>query len=320
MTSRRAFLKLSVGAALPVAASDPPGLRRLGIVVPGTRSADDRPPHEIKALEKLGWIEGKNLKIEWRYTDSDDRVAEAVARELVDAHVDVIWTIGTPATRALQRATSTTPIVTYVSDPVASGFAKSLARPGGNITGIAWSVPENARKIIEALRELVPSARKLSMLRFRGYQESFEIAPLLGKAAADAGIAAELRQVGTIIELEEELKRLKGSLTGAAYVTNDLGTKFDPKALAEIAVRHRVALISDEYYIVEAGALMSYIFYHDDLRGADVIDKLLRGANPATLPFELPSRSALSLNRRTAAVLGISIPGSLLLRADTVVG
>ena len=275
----------------------------------------------MKALEKLGWIEGRNLTIEWRYTDSDERVAAAVAAELVKARVDVLWTIGAPATRALQRATSTIPIVTYVGDPVGGGFAKSLGRPGGNITGIAWSVPENARKIVEVLRKLAPRVTKLSMLRLPKAQDSFEIAPLLREAARESGIVAELRLVGSIGEIEEQAKLLRGPLTGAIYVTNDLGTKFDPEAMSRIAIRHGVALVSDEYYIVKAGGLMSYIFYHDpdENRGAAVIDKLLRGTDPASLPFELPSRSALSLNRRTAKALGISIPDELLLRAQTLV-
>jgi putative ABC transport system substrate-binding protein len=272
-----------------------------------------------KRLADRGWIEGQTLAIEWRFADMDDSRHVPLARELVEARVDVIATWGTSATRAVQQATRTIPIATGVTDPVGYGFAKSLARPGGNITGLSYSTPEITQKEFEFLRGLLP---KLSHLLFltRGTLESLrERARPAVAAAGMAGINVEFRQVATIGEIEAAFRALPSGGRGAINMDSSVWglPGAEPQAFAEMAIRHRVAMME----WVDAGGLMSYTLRYEDAdeRFAAVIDKVLRGGDPAVIPFEIPTKSTFVINRRTATALGIRISPEKLLRADRVI-
>ena len=266
-------------------------------------------------------MEGSNLFIEWRFAEYDQTVYAPLAADLVRARVDALLGAGTPLTRALQQATRAVPIVTGVGDPVGSGFARNLAKPGGNITRLSWSLREKARKQIGLLLEMVPTVRTLLILRSPRYGDIAELNRCLKRVARDCGTKAEVRTVESFAEVEAALNRLAGLMTGAAFVYGHGSFQFDTSRLAETAIRHRVATVCDERLAVEAGCLMSYALYHPDQtqRFASLIDQVLRGASPAETPFELPTKSEFVINRRTASSLGLAIAPQLLLRADAVI-
>ena len=324
MSRRRSLGALAV---LPLVAAGWPGValaatpKRLGILAILSRQ-EVIPAYEAslrKHLADFGWIEGKTLAIEWRFAQLDESRFAPLAKELVEARVDVIVTWGTAATRAVQQATRTIPVVTGVTDPVGYGFAKSVSHPGGNITGLSYSTPEIIQKEFELLRGLLP---RLSLLVFltRSTLESIrERASPTVAAARVTGITVEFRQIATLGDFEAALRTVPSGGRGAVNIDyNVLGIPgADAKTLAELAVRHRVPLMEG----VESGGLMSYTLSYEDLdeRFAAVIDKLLRGADPAVIPFEIPTKSSFMINRSTATALGIRIPPEILLRADRVI-
>ena len=315
--------RLVIAAALaPLAASlraAPGGSYRLGCFLGGKPEELENKAQFIKALADRNLVEGRNLAIEWRFTHEDAARSTSLAQELVRLSPNAIVSMGTPCTRALQQATRTIPIVAVVSDPVGGGFAKSLARPGGNITGFSLATSEVARKQLELLRTLMPRLKRLLVLVPVTYSPSFGFVDALMAEAKAGGVAAQLRSVGSVGEIEAQLAPLGGSRTSAAFFY--LILQADPVKVAEAAVRHRVATMHTWNRHVEAGGLISYNLAHRDLmtRLAAVIDEIFTGASPAAIPFELPSASFLAVNRRTAAALGLEMPEEILLRADQVI-
>ena len=311
-----------VSHSLPIAAQ-PARMRRLGILSGHGRNREFEAfrLRLLEALGSLGYVEGKNIVIEWRLTDNDQARNAPLAMDLVNSGVDALLTQGTPRTRALQHATSTIPIVTGVGDPVGSGFAKTLAKPGGNITGLSYADTVIAQKQIELLREMAPAVRRVLIFRLRQYGNVSELNEPLVVAARQAGITSEVRAVSGFDEFEMGLNALRGSLTGAAFIPDDFRLEIDPSKVAEVAIRNRVATFCYERVYVENGSLMSYTLYHPDelQRISGMLDKVFRGIDPAGIPFELPSKSLLVLNRRAAAALGLAIPTEILLRADEII-
>lgn len=298
--------------------------RRLAILVPGPREEvlAQFPSQEGKALAERGWVEGKTLEVLWGFDNNDESRIPILARELVAARPDVIGTVSTVRTRALQRATRTIPIYTSVGDPVGAGFAQSLVRPGGNITGLSFATREIAQKQIEVLRAAVP---KLSAMAILGATKStaylHEIAQPTIQAAQAAGISVQPRQVSTLHEMEIALRGLPPAGHAAVYFMGNLGD-VDVGAVMQLAIRLRVPAMVAGRELVEKGGLLTYTLNHENetQRTADIVDKLLRGADPATIPFELPTKSDFVVNRRTAAAIGVKLPAELLLRADEVIG
>lgn len=324
---RRGLLAL---AALPLFAAGIPlaalaaAPKRLGILAGGRRkeNLEGFASSSAKFLAALGWTEGKTLEVIWRFDDGDESRIPALARELVDVRPDVIATGSTVRTQALQQLTRTIPIVTVVGDPVGSGFAQSLARPGGNITGLSLGTREVAQKQIELLRAVLP---KLSALALVGAHKSLkylrEMAEWSAAAARGAGVSAPLRQVLSLRDVEAALRELPSAGRGAAYFMGYLGD-LDVVSVMQLAIRLRVPALVGESDWVKKGGLLAYTLYHEDeeLRTAAILDKLLRGADPAFIPFELPTKSNFVVNRATAAAIGVNLPADLLLRADEVVG
>jgi putative ABC transport system substrate-binding protein len=234
----------------------------------------------------------------------------------------VIGTEGTACTRALQQATRTIPIFTGVGDPVGAGFAKSLARPGGNITGLSSGTREIAQKQIELLRVVVP---KLSTLAIVGAHKSLaylrEITEPVTSAARGAGVSAELRQISSLQDIEGALRALPSAGRGAVVFMGNLGN-LDERSVMQVAIRLRVPAMVGGRESVEKGGLLTYTLVHENeaRRTLELVDKLLRGADPAEIPFELPTKSSFVFNRRTAEAIGVKFPADFLLRADEVIG
>jgi len=275
-----------------------------------------------KGLRELGYVEGKNLLFEYRTADGrNDRFAE-LAKELAGMKVDVIVTRGTPATQAAKAATTVIPIVaTAISDPVRTGLVKSLARPGGNVTGLEPFAVELSSKRVELLREAFPGIRRIGVLG-----NSSNPAGLLGwdataAAARHFGVEAQFHDVNRPADLAPAFEGLARQGIGALIVQLDSVTQANRKAIVELASKHRLPALYAAKEFVDAGGLMSHAVSYPALyfRAASYVDKILKGARAGDLPVEQPTKFELVINLKTAEALGLQIPPSLLGRADEVI-
>jgi putative ABC transport system substrate-binding protein len=271
----------------------------------------------LKSLAEQGYVQGGNLQIDWRNFDKDFSQVPQAARDLVRLVPDVLVTWGTLQTRALQDATRSIPIVASLSDPVASGFTKALARPQGNVTGLCHIRPELPVKQIELLRRVVPRLNRIMLIgdaRFPGMRQLMEPEE---NAAKSAGLTVEVRMIDRA-GFERVFREMKRLGAGAALISF---SNVDFSEVARLAIRHGVATLADgEPRYVEEGGLVGYDTFHEnpERRIAMIIDRLFRGAKPADIPWELPDRTLLEVNLRTAKALGLTIPPDVLLRADKV--
>ena len=305
----------------PLRAADAPGRRRLGILAHGSREptlayfASSTKP----ALADLGWIEGKTLEMIWRFGEGDESRFPALAKDLVVARPDVIGTASTSRTRALQQATRTIPIVTEVGDPVKAGFAQSLARPGGNITGFSLGDAEITRKRLELLKATLPRLATLAILRAQTPAYG-EVTEAVAAAAREAGLAAQAYPIASMADVDRALRAVPGGGRGAA-LPMALPHAIDGGAVMQLAIRLRVPAMSLNDEAVEAGGLFFYTLVHEDQerRTAVIFDKLFRGADPGLIPFELPQRTVFVINRRTAAAIGVAFPADFAIRATRVI-
>jgi putative tryptophan/tyrosine transport system substrate-binding protein len=323
---RREFITLLGGAAAawPLAASAQQAgkLPTIGLWGPTTPSIDSqRVAAFVQRLRELGWIEGRTVKIEYRWAGGRNERAAEIAAEFVRLKVDVIVTQGTSSVLAAKQATSVIPIVfAAVGDPVDSGLVASLSRPGGNVTGLSTQQTDTATKRIELFREMVPGLHRLAIMGNVGnpaveleLREVQSTARALGLEAA----AFELRRAEDIAPVFDALK----GRADALYVCGDplvFTNRIRINTLAQGARLPTIYLLA-EY--VEAGGLMSYGPSVPDLyrRTADYVDKILRGAKPADIPVEQPTKFDLVINLTTAKALGLEIPPTLLARADEVI-
>lgn len=296
--------------------------RRLGVLLfDNAESWGFLAPELRQELATLGWVEGTNLTVDWRFANGDaSRLAE-LAQQMARSGVDAILTRGTPATRALQLASSSVPIQTGVGDPIGSGFARSYAKPGGNITGLSWGIAEANIKRVELLRAMVPKlARLLVVMKADRSPYVNEMTASIDTAARQFGIATTLALVDGVADLQAALRLDRASGVGAALVFG-LGTAIDPKVAAQVALRSRMPAMYEYEFYVDSGGLMSYRlnWENQSRRSAAQLDQIFRGVSPAQIPFELPTRSEFVLNRAAAKSLGLAIPQAVLLRADRVV-
>lgn len=280
----------------------------------------DLPP----ALAAAGWPEGRSLVLTWRFAEGQPQRLAALAAQLLELGCHALLTRGTPATRALQQATRSVPIVTGVGDPVGAGFAASLARPGGNITGLSYALAESATKQLELLRELVPQARRLLVLvpgsraRFVG-----EMTEPVQRVSRTLGLQATVALASGIDELRHALQAVQQgqpARTVAAYVLS-FGAAADPAEMAAALLHAGIPAVFEQRFYVEAGGLLSYrLDWEDQTRSTALqLAKVLRGDDPAAIPFELPTRSQLVVNARSARALGLVLPSTLRARADEVI-
>ena len=273
-----------------------------------------------RGLRELGWIEGQTLAIEYRWAEGHpDRLPGLVA-ELVRAKVDVIVLSGPLSIRAAQRATSTIPIVfVLLIDPVTMGFVRSLARPGGNMTGLASQFEELITKQLQLLKEALPNLSRVALLRHS--ESTPSILTAAESAARNLGLIARTLTVTAETEFESAFKTARRERVGAVHVLPSPYLAAQRARLIEFAAQYRLPAFYEFRIFVDDGGLMSYGPSVNDLygRSASYVDRILRGANPGDLAIERPARFELVINRKTAAALGLTIPQSLLSRADHVI-
>ena len=323
---RREFITLLGGATavwpLAAHAQQPAKLPTIGFLGANTRSFDSqRQPAFVERLRELGWIEGRTIAIEYRWAEgSIDRAAE-LAAEFVRLKVDVIVTSGTPQVLAAKQATSVIPIVfAAVGDPVGAGVVATLARPGGNATGLSLQQTETTGKRLELLREVIPGLRRLAIIA-----NSDNLSAVLEVREAQAAARAlGLDVVTSEIQRREDIapafEALKGRVD-ALYVAADPLLNTNRMRVAILAVGARLPTMYSIREPIETGGLIYYGPNFADLnrRAADFVDKILRGTKPADLPVEQPTKFELIINLTTAKALGLTISEQLLARADEVI-
>ena len=318
---RRGFIALLAGMAvlwpLDVRAQHP---FKIGLLNTGAGTFFIAP--FIGKLKELGYLEGKNIVIERKFAEGNSERLREFAADLVREHVDVIVTIGTPAGFAAKQATSTIPIVLgAISDPVGVGLVSSLARPGGNATGNSLMAPELSAKRLEILRTLAPGISRFAIL----WDSSN---PGMAERVRETKIAADqsrvlLHTVGprNLEELEAAFAELLDQRPDALLVTTEAFTRQHLARILDFATRNKIPAMFEDSSYVEAGGLMSYgPNYEEVFRTAAVfVDKILKGAKPADLPIEQPTKFQLVINLKTAKALAIEIPPTLLTMADRVI-
>jgi putative tryptophan/tyrosine transport system substrate-binding protein len=322
---RRAFITLLGGAAawpLAARAQQPAKLPTIGFLGAATPSADTLWTAAFAhRLRELGWIEGRNVAIEYRWAEGrEERFAE-VAAELVRLRVDVIVTYSTPSVIAAKKATSVIPIVfALTGDPVGNNLVASLARPGGNVTGLSVLGADLAGKRLELLREVVPGLRRLAIMGNVG--NPFIVVELgeVQTAADTLGLEVVTLEIRRREDIVPAIEALKGG-ADALYVASDPLINANRVRINILAVGARLPTIYLQRENVEAGGLMSYGPNFPDLfrHAAEYVDKILRGAKPADIPVEQPTKFDLVVNLVTAKVLGLTVPPTLLARADEVI-
>jgi putative ABC transport system substrate-binding protein len=276
-----------------------------------------------QGLRELGYVEGKNIVIDWRSADGKLDRLPALAAELVRRKVDIIVTSGGAATRAAKEATRTIPIVmTNDSDPVSDGIVTSLARPGGNITGLSTLAPELNGKRLEMLREVVPKLSRVAVLRLRTSNTSGDGQVRDLELAANAfGVKLQYLDVFESKDVATAFRAAsKGRADGVLVLAGGIfGAQ--RSQIADLAVKNRLPVIYGEDRPVEAGGLMSYGVSQFDLhrRAATYVDKILKGAKPADLPVEQPTKFEFVINLKAAKQIGLTIPPNVLARADKVI-
>ncbi len=274
-----------------------------------------------QGLRDLGYVEGVNLTIDYQWADGNlDRLQEAAAN-LVRSQVAIIVTGGPQATRAAREATTAIPIVMAVDyDPVGAGFAASLARPGGNITGMSAVRPELNGKRLELLKTAVPRLARVALLWNSAEPNAAAFLREMQVAAHVLGVEVQSLEVRAPRDLEAAFQAARKGHANALAVLTDPVTLYHRAQLAELAARYSLPVIYSERLFAEAGGLMSYGASDRDLHRqvAVYVDNILKGAKPSELPVEQPTKYELVINLRTAKALGLTFPQSLLLRADEV--
>ena len=305
-------------------AQQPKKVPRIGFLYAGSPSGQlARAQAFLQGLRELGYVEGKNIVIEYRYAEGKyDRLPGLVA-ELVHLKVDVIVTGGGPATRSAKEATKTIPIVmAQDDDPVASGFVASLARPGGNITGLATLAPEISGKQLELLKEVVPRLSRVAVFGNSTRPGNVQALKEVELAAGALGLKLQYLDILSPKDIETAFRTAVKGRADAILMMGS-GPVLNPhqKEITELVVKNRLPVIYRSRDPVEAGGLMSYGVNLNDLdrRAATYVDKILKGRKPAELPVEQPTKFEFIINLKAAKQIGLTIPPNVLVRADRVI-
>jgi len=316
--SRRAFIAGTVGVVagpLATEAQQAGKVPRIGVLGAPSDALG-------KGLREFGYVEGQNIATEWRDAQGrQERYPEAAA-ELVRLKVDVIVAMGTPATLAAKNATNKIPIVmTLVADPVGAGFVASLARPGANITGLASIASELVGKQLELLKEAIPEVSRVAVLRNPGNQSHPLMLRQADAVTRTLGVRLQILEARGPDDLDATFAALTGKQPGALLILADAMFFQQRTRIADFAAKRRLPAMFQGKENVEAGGLMSYGVSIPDMvrRAATYVGKILNGAKPADLPVEQPTKFELVINLKTAKALGLTIPQSLLLRADQII-
>ena len=333
-TDRRAFVAtVATGMLLmgrpalaqsppPAPAPGAPRVWRVGFLTPSAVSPRGIMPDMRAKLRELGYVEGRDLKFEIRAANEDFERLPYLAADLVRSGVDLIVAVSSPAIRAAENATSTIPIVMLSgTDPVAGLFVASLAHPDGNVTGLTTYVPELAGKRLEVMRECMPDLRRVAILaNLRNPSSAVEVKEMEG-AARTQSIEIHVEDARLPEQYPDAFAAIARGGWRALVVTADPVLSGNRERIVQLAARHRLPTMYEWKEIVEIGGLMSYGPSLAEVNGrvAIYVDKILKGASPASLPVERPTRFELAVNLKTAATLGIKVPAPLVARADRVV-
>jgi putative tryptophan/tyrosine transport system substrate-binding protein len=307
-------------APLWAAAQQPAGkVPRIGVLM-FMRATDAFQTAFREGLRDHGYVEGQNIVVEWRSAEGSVDRANALAAELVRLKVGIIVAEFTPAVRAAKEATRTIPIVMApAGDPVETGLVASLARPGGNITGISNIAAELSGKRLELLRELVPGLLRVGLLIHGADPLDRAFVDETQRAAANFGIQVHIVGIPRPEDIDAAFSAMTLGRVGAVLVQGNVPVP--ARQTAELAVRHRLPSISPLNQFAESGGLMSYgpSLTDTNRRAASYVDRILKGAKPAELPVERPTNLELVLNLKTARTIGVTFPQSMLLRANKVI-
>ena len=329
MMDRRAFVAgtLSLFAAPLAAEAQQAGKpARVGILMLTTRATGTAAvDHFRSGLRELGYVEGQSVLLEYRAAEGKVERLPELARELVAARVDVIYTPTAPAALAAKQATSTIPVVfAGIPDPVGAGLVAGLARPGGNVTGVAFeATPEQAAKQLELLKELAPSVTRVGIFRLGaapGAESMRRYQPVVESALAKLGLDLVRADVRTVADLDGAFDTLARARVDALWLVAPAAFQGRGR-IADYALKHRLPAVAGYREFADAGGLLSFgtSFAQNHRRAATYVDKILKGAKPADLPVEQPTKFELVINLNTAKALGLTIPPSVLARADEVI-
>jgi putative tryptophan/tyrosine transport system substrate-binding protein len=326
---RREFITLLGGAAVawPIAAraQQPERMRRIGVLM--TLAADDpqsmaRIAAFLQGLQHLGWTDGRDVRIDYRWGAADaDRIRKSAA-ELVAVAPDVILTVGTPGVTALQQITRTIPIVfVTVADPVGAGFVASLSRPGGNITGFTVFEYSIGGKLLEVLKDITPRLSRAAVLRDPAIASGIGMWGAIQSVAPSLGVELRPVDVRDAGEMETNIGDFAREPDGGLIVPGSAPAIFHRDRIVALAARHRLPAVYPYRFFVAAGGLISYGPDPIDeyRRAAGYVDRILKGEKPAALPVQAPTKYELVINLKTAKSLGFMIPETLLARADEVI-
>jgi len=324
---RRVFIGMLTGGVLaaPLAAQaqQPGKVRRIGFLAGGARPSDGAPPAALRqALVELGYVDGKTVMYVGRWAEAKRDRLPGFAAELVDVKVDVIVTLGGPAAEVAKEATSTIPIVSVSpGDAVATGLIVSLARPGGNITGTTDPATELSAKRLELLKQAVPKASRIAVLWNADDRAMTLRYGEIERAARILRVAIQPLGVREPDDFAVAFSAMTRDRPDALFLVTDALTTLNRKRVLDFAALHRIPAMYESELAVRDGGLMSYGANPGDTfrRAAVYVDRILKGAKPADLPVEQPTRYYLLLNVKTAKALGLTIPPSLLLRADELI-
>jgi putative ABC transport system substrate-binding protein len=304
-------------------AQQPAKVARVGFLGATSASTESARIESFRqGLRELRYIEGKNIVIEYRWAEGKLDRLPGLAAELVRLPVDVIVAGGSTSTGAAKKATSTIPIImAQVNDPVGSGFIAGLARPGGNITGLSTLAPELSGKQLELLKEIIPRLTRIAV--FGSSTAPGNAQAVKGTEFAAEAIGATLQYFDVLTSKDVEASLLAADKGGAhaGLVLSSPVFNSQRKRIADIAIKHRFPAIYFNPEFVEDGGLMAYAASYNDLyrRAATYVDKILKGAKPADLPVEQPTKFELVINLKTAKQIGLTIPPNVLARADRVI-
>ncbi len=323
---RRTFMAMIAGgllAAPRAAEAQQTGkVWRIGYLTYGARPSDDRPPAPLRqALVELGYVDGKTVTYVGRWAEAKRDRLPGLAAELVDLKVDLIVTLGTPAAEAARAATSTIPIVlASYEDAVGIGLIASLTRPGANITGITDQAELSAKRL-ELLKEAVPKASRIAVLWNADHRAMTLRYREIERAARILRVAIQPLGVREPDDFNLAFSAMTREHPDALFLVTDALTTLNRKRVLDFAAVHRIPAMYEFGFLVREGGLMSYGAEFDDIwrHAAVYVDRILKGAKPGELPVEQPTRYYLVINLKTAKALGLTIPQSLLLRADEVI-
>lgn len=329
--SRRHFL-MAISAALPLwprvaQGQDIGQLRRVGVLISGKE--DKGTLHRLavfkKAMEKHRWIDGETVQYEVRWGNGNADNNAAGAAELIDMLPDAVLTVGTPATEAMHRGSKTIPIVfAIVADPVGAGFVESLAHPGGNVTGFITYYPEFVGKWVELLKEAAPQMTRVGLLynpRTSPFEQDQFLRPFLEQVARDLGVEPVMLPVQDRAQIDKAIEAMAGPTAGSLIVMPDSFMIGNRTTIIEGAARNGVPVIYPFSPFAMGGGLMSYGVDMADItrRSATYVDRILKNDAPANLPVQAPIKFELLVNLKAADALGLTLPPSILLRADDVI-